>query len=126
MYYVEGDNIVFFDVDNTLIMWNPDPNDPRVIDIPTLFGHWVGDGKFTPETMKVIPHKEHLERVKGHKRLGNTVVVWSKSGPRWAQHIVNHFGLQDYVDVVCGKPTCFYDDLKPEEFMGERRYIPQH
>lgn len=117
MYHLQGDNAIFFDVDNTLIMWNVDENDPRVVWIPSL----APNGEAVP----VVPHEHHLLMIKRHKQLGNTVVVWSKSGSLWAKQIVEYFGLTSYVDLVCSKPSCFYDDLKPEEFLVDRRYTQQ-
>lgn len=118
MFVIPGDNIVFFDVDNTLIMWDP-PEDQldKAVDLPML------ESPYGQDFVKVVPHKAHLTMIQRHYQLGNTVVVWSKSGPRWAEHVVKFFNLQDYVHAVCGKPSCFYDDLKPEEFMVERRYF---
>lgn len=126
-HYLEGENTIFFDVDNTLIMWDPDPNDPRIVKLPslkttTVYSESSGQYVEIHETVNVVPHKHHLDMVKRHKQLGNTVIVWSKSGPQWAQNVVEFFGLTDYVDLVCGKPSCYYDDLKAEEFMVDRRY----
>lgn len=129
MLFVEGDNTIYFDVDNTLIMWDPPVGDPRIVHLPSLHKVYVGTlGKSditTPDTVEVIPHLHHLEMIKRHKQLGNTVIVWSKSGPRWARNVVEFFELQEYVDLCIGKPSCFYDDLRAEEFMVDRRYIIQ-
>lgn len=114
MQVIEGDNAIYFDVDNTLIMWNPDPMDPNNMWIPSLK---------TGELVQLLPHKKHIDLLKHHARVGNTVIVWSKSGPQWAKHIVEQLYLTTYVDLVVGKPSCFYDDLKPEQFMGSHRYF---
>lgn len=125
MHFVKGDNVIYFDVDNTLIMWDPPAYDSRIVQLPTL--HYINDshGDLMPQYVEVIPHEHHLNMIIRHKQLGNTVVVWSKSGPLWAQNVITHFGLTEYVDVCMGKPSCFYDDLKAEEFMVDRRYTIQ-
>lgn len=124
MFVLKGDNTIFFDVDNTLILWNCDPQDPRTIWIPSLKVDGVNEnGTVSYEHVPVIPHEKHLLMIKRHKQLGNTVVVWSKSGPEWARNIVEYFGLSGYVDLVCGKPCVVYDDLKPDQFLTDCRFL---
>jgi hypothetical protein len=124
MYFLKGDNTIFFDVDNTLILWNCDPEDPRTIWIPSLkINKALQSGVIQYETVPVVPHEKHLLMIKRHKQLGNTVVVWSKSGPEWAKNIVEYFNLSEYVDLVCGKPAVIYDDLKPDEFLTDCRFL---
>lgn len=124
MYFLKGDNSIFFDVDNTLILWNCDSQDPRTIWIPSLKTNGINeDGTTAYESVPVVPHEKHLLMIKRHKQLGNTVVVWSKSGPEWARNIVEHFGLTEYVDLVCGKPAVIYDDLKPDQFLTDCRFL---
>lgn len=124
MFVLKGDNTIFFDVDNTLILWNCSPDDPRTIWIPSLkIDGYDSNGKAIYEAVPVVPHEKHLLMIKRHKQLGNTVVVWSKSGPEWARNIVEYFGLTGHVDLVCGKPAVIYDDLKPHQFLTDCRFL---
>jgi hypothetical protein len=113
---LKHDNVAFFDVDDTLIIYN----------IPVERAH---------ETMNIcipdrelfsvdcVPHWEHIERLKQHKAWGNGVVVWSRSGYEWAEAVVKAFKLEEYVDLICAKPMYYYDDKSCCKILGEHRYI---
>lgn len=132
----------FFDVDDTLIMWNrPSVDDPNAIEItcPTsralrAIQDLNEDGSLTPDAdvepievgtwvERVTPHKKHIEQLKLHKLRGHTIVVWSAGGWEWAEAAVRALKLEKYVDLVIEKPTWYYDDLQPHEFMGKRYYL---
>lgn len=72
-----------FDVDDTLIRWSG---------------------------LTYTPIPAHIELVKKAKILGHAVIVWSNGGPEWAERIVRELGLEDSVDLCCGKPSWYVDD----------------
>lgn len=132
----------YFDVDDTLIMWNrPVVDDPDVIEItcPTsrtmrTLMEMSDDGSLAPDTPsepvevgswteRVKPHRKHIEELKKHKMRGHTVIVWSAGGWEWAEAVVRALKLEKYVDLVLEKPTWYYDDLPAQEFMGKRYYL---
>ena len=115
MLEIKSDNAAFFDVDDTLLLYSwPTERDGEVI--------YVGI-QGTKFSAKVVPHKEHIERLKLHKAWGNGVVVWSRSGWEWAKAAVIALGLEEYVDAVSSKPCYYYDDKKCCEFLKEHRYL---
>jgi hydroxymethylpyrimidine pyrophosphatase-like HAD family hydrolase len=130
MIVVPCKNTVFCDVDDTLVMWNatPDELEARGVDF-TCPGALVtidedGTEGFAPEwKQRLLPHRKHIEQLKKHKQRGHTVIVWSAGGYDWAAAVVKALGLETYVDLVISKPTWFYDDLTPDEFMGKRYYM---
>jgi len=101
-------NAAYFDVDDTLVMWNQAPDHPEAIDMD-CFGF----------RERLVPHKGHIQSLKEHKFRGHTIVVWSAGGAEWAEAIVKCLGLEEYVDVIIGKPDWFYDDLRSDQFMPE-------
>lgn len=117
MFYTEDKTHVFFDCDDTLVMWDlgkyPDREDLK------LEFNCYGVSYY------LLPHIEHIERLKKHKSNGNIVVVWSASGSAWAKQVVDVLKLNQYVDIVISKPTWYYDDLKQTEFLPDtdRVYI---
>lgn len=132
----------YFDVDDTLVMWNrPAADDPDAIEItcPTsrterFLLEMTDDGNLEPDTPtetvsvgtwteRLKPHKKHIEQLKLHKLRGHTVIVWSAGGWEWAEAVVRALKLEQYVDLVIEKPMWFYDDLMPNEFMGKRYYM---
>lgn len=100
---------VAFDVDETLVLWNPVGSEPP-------------EGSFLLGDISVRPHKVHIERLKLHKRQGHIVIVWSQGGSEWARDVVKLLQLEEFVDHCLTKPTWYYDDLDANRFM-QRIYI---
>jgi predicted phosphatase len=108
MKVYSSDNSVFFDVDDTLILWNPTPEQKKA----NGFKYQDDDGVFT-----YVPHKIHIESLKNHKSRGHFVVVWSAGGYKWAEKAVKMLELEEYVDLVIAKPKWCYDDLIAEKIL---------
>ena len=109
----ENDNVVFFDVDHTLIDFvsNTDPDAENAL--------FVSDGIQSGELVR--PIEVHVEALKEHYRKGHQVIVWSQQGSTWAENVVRALDLQFYVDLVLTKPTAYYDDLAKDDW-GVRIY----
>lgn len=128
MIVLPCDQLVFFDVDDTLVVWSPTKEqlDKHGIDIKCPGGYVLLDGELVqsgPWTERFVPHRKHMEQLKKHKARGHTIVVWSAGGWDWAQVAVKALGLEPYVDLVISKPTWSYDDKKPEEFMPASQWM---
>lgn len=122
MLVAPSEQTIFFDVDDTLIMWDdlcrkgPDERGER---IKVVCPH---DGMVTYHR----PHHRHIGFLKKQKAKGYTVVVWSFSGTGWAAEVVRSLGLEDYVDFVTSKPTKWVDDLKdPNLALGTHVYLSE-
>lgn len=114
----------FFDVDDTLVMWNATPEqlEQRGVDFecPGSLVDIDNDGNesFAPAwKTRLLPHRYHIEQLKKHKMRGHTIVVWSAGGWDWAAAVIKALGLESFVDLVISKPTWAYDDLQPNEFI---------
>lgn len=119
-------HIVTFDVDDTLIMWNPgDPDDPRCIKVErkVQFQSDFGPIEYKTITDYLLPHIKHIEQLKIHKTRGHFNIVWSAGGAEWANKAVDLLGIRDWVDFVGAKPSWSYDDKKPEEYMPKSQWI---
>ena len=99
---------VFFDVDDTLVMWDEKVKGDTVA--INCDGHLV----------HMVVNKGNLEELKRHGSRGIDVIVWSKGGVHWAQQVVRALKLERYVAAIMTKPFCYYDDL--ENPLGERRH----
>ena len=112
MQVVENENMVCFDVDDTLVMWNIPPGREGECTLFNNFGfaEWL------------LPHKPHIELLKSFKVRGQFVVVWSQGGYQWAREVVKHLGLEEYVDLVMSKPKWIVDDLPPSAWT-KRSYM---
>lgn len=113
MVEIHGDNIAYFDCDETLVFVDSIPDGVEIVwlQIPGFPGKEVG------------VHHKHVERLKNHKIWGNTVVVWSKSGHKWAKSVVEALQLNEYVDLVITKPSYVYDDKMPDKILSEHRFL---
>lgn len=117
MKIIESKHIVYFDVDDTLLMWRwQDYTD----DVHKLLSLQIPG---TNETVQVFPHLRHIELMKQFKVRGQTVVVWSKGGWDWAHTAIKALKIEQYVDLVLTKPDWYIDDLDCKEFMKDRRYL---
>ncbi len=111
MSVIFGKPTIYYDVDDTLVMWNKPISDEHIE--CTLYG----------TTYKVLPNWKHIELLKKHWRDGYKIVVWSGGGEDWATEVVNKLDLNDFVDVRLSKPSYYVDDLEPEQFMFKHKRI---
>jgi hypothetical protein len=125
MIVIENDNCIFFDVDDTLVMWdsgyvNEDSSNTIQIKdpyfVPMLYGQQSA-------SYTLVPHDKHIQYLKDAKiKNKNTIVVWSAGGWEWAKSVVAALELEEYVDAIMSKPKSYVDDLSCNEFMGNRIY----
>jgi len=117
MYKVTCGPTAYFDVDDTLVMWNlPDDmhlNDSKLITI-----------KCRDYEERVLPNPYNIQLLKKMARRGHAIVVWSGGGADWAEAVVKTLKLEKYVESVSGKPTYFIDDIaNPKEWIGKHGYF---
>lgn len=115
MKFLSKESTIFFDVDDTLVMHDPDLPDIGKIDIVDPYDATL--------IFTLTPHKRHVKLLKDKHARGYGVVVWSAGGAAWANAVVNALHLTEYVDLVCAKPNAYVDDVKCEDFIGPRIYL---
>lgn len=128
MIVLEHNRLVFFDVDDTLIKWKD--TEGKVYKEAITIIRYLQDlddkgkekGKF-PIKEEIIPHKKHIRLLKGYKKRGFTVVVWSHGGWEWARDVIKALKLEKYVALVLEKPILTYDDLPPRQILGAPIWI---
>jgi hydroxymethylpyrimidine pyrophosphatase-like HAD family hydrolase len=100
MYVLTSDKTVFFDVDDTLVIW---------------------------EGTSYRPHNKHIELLKRFVERGQPVVVWSAGGYEWAERVVKELNLEGLVTAVMAKPQWWVDDLTANEvlFAHSRIYLKE-
>lgn len=116
MKVIENDLIVYFDVDDTLVMWKdpiykPQPGAIEIVD------------KTDGTRVFLTPHHKHIELLKKYKARGYEVKVWSGGGWAWAESVIRTLGLTEFVDEVSSKPIKYVDDLPCQEWMPNRIYL---
>ena len=97
------DNMVHFDVNNTLATKTKEKQDDSV----DIDGTWHS------------PITKNIELLKKLKSEGKHIAVWSKDGHRYAELAVKALKLANYVDAVLSKPDGYVDDKDASKWMGE-------
>lgn len=115
MNIIGNDQVICYDVDDTLVIW----------DIPPGKEHEAIEFDNFGVKVWLLPHKKHLEMLKNSKARGHHVVVWSQGGFSWASEVVRVLGIENYVDIVMTKPKWMVDDIKPNEWTTHFYFKPE-
>lgn len=118
MHVTENNPTIFFDCDDTLIMWKPSEEEITNNKLEQVMTKCNG---FNAEYYVNHYQVQFLEDLACR---GHTIVVWSSAGVNWALACVEALGIEDYVDTVTAKPSLYVDD-KPDtsDWMGKHQYI---
>lgn len=117
MQVINNESVIFFDVDDTLVMWDISASHTSYLDIVIVIDPY--DGK--PLSLGI--HKPHVKLLINQAKRGSKVVVWSQGGFQWAEAVVKALQLEEYVDIVMSKPKTYVDDLPVEAWLKDRVYI---
>jgi phosphoserine phosphatase len=112
MIVTKNDNMVCFDVDETLVVVNYPPEFQDKVETFNAFG----------EDFHFVRHQKHIDLLRQFKARGHYVVVWSQGGWQWAEAVCKHLGIEECVDEVKTKPKWIVDDLPPNAFL-DRVYM---
>ena len=117
--YTKNNNeqIVLFDVDDTLISFQPVEGQAGVEPIEI-----VNDG----HKSYIYPITKVIEKLKEHKARNHYVRVHSKGGKEWAETVIKALHLENFVDNIETKPCWYYDDLPADEWMFRVNYGVKH
>ena len=109
-------NIVLYDIDDTLIMWEPSESNK---DFPILL---VGDNGYY---VTVYPNIKEINSLKAAKVRGHYVRVASQGGQDWAELVIKALRLEDFVDSIECKPKWYHDDLPADTWMKRFYHKPE-
>jgi predicted HAD superfamily phosphohydrolase YqeG len=93
---IESDRVVFFDCDDTLILWKKHKSK-----LPTV----------TINGRKFQVHIKHLQKIHDYHVMGFTIFVWSNSGHKWAKAVSKALKVDKMVIAMC-KPHRVFDDCR--------------
>lgn len=122
MLVIEKDVTFPFDVDKTLVFWQPNGKEIHEFDIKV---------DYYGEEVSVVPHLEHIQLLKATLARGRNAIVWSGNGYQWAKNVIEALikdGLLIDSDgiIVMSKPVGYVDDMDSSTWMGNRVYIKPH
>jgi hypothetical protein len=113
MIVTKREDIVFFDVDLTLVL-------------PATSKHGKLIKVLDPVTKGFVLQRTHnnmIRLLKEARSRGSYVVVWSRGGWEWARNVVMALCLESYVDQIMCKPLVYFDDKKVDEWLPYQVYI---
>jgi phosphoglycolate phosphatase-like HAD superfamily hydrolase len=117
MKVINAEDVVLWDTDDTIAIWNSKHNIPHEGAVPIV-------NPYSKETVYLRPHKVHIRIMKEYKGRGFTNIVASAGGVKWAEAVIKAFGLEEYVDFVMTKPNRHFDDKEDKEsIIGVRLYF---
>lgn len=111
MKVIRNENIIFTDIDDTIIMHNY-PLNAETVTID-----------FYGEKRTFGVHSDHVKLLKNYRARGFIVIAWSGNGYKHTETVINALGINDYVDYVMTKPNRVIDDSEPNNW-APRIYIP--
>ena len=118
MQVIKSNRIVYFDVDDTLILW-----DWKELGIEDVAGLVAVVDENSGVAEYGLPHHRHIHLMRQFKARGHTVVVWSQGGWNWAERAVKALGIENLVDVIIDKPNWYVDDLHANAYMERPVYL---
>tara|TARA_R110000868_G_C10973188_1_gene771516 strand:- start:56241 stop:56672 length:432 start_codon:yes stop_codon:yes gene_type:complete len=108
----------YFDVDDTLVMWDM----PEGIDLQN--DSQVVTVECRGRESYVYRNRYNIDLLIKMASRGHAIVVWSAGGADWAEAVVKALHLENIVDVVTGKATYYIDDLAdPAKVLGKHGYF---
>jgi hypothetical protein len=117
MQVIKSTKIIYYDVDDTLIMWDLSATEYESSNLIRIVDPASGVSRYC------LPHQRHIDLMQEFKVRGHTIVVWSQGGSEWAHRAVVALGIENLVDVVIGKPDWYVDDRGVESWMKKPVYL---
>ena len=115
MKVIKNERVVFFDVDDTLIMWNGYAEETAE--------YIKFQDAYSSKILEVIPNHNNIKLLQEKAARGYQVIVWSQGGWGHAKCVIEALKLESFVDIVMTKPTCYVDDLDVSAWFPKRVYI---
>jgi hydroxymethylpyrimidine pyrophosphatase-like HAD family hydrolase len=106
MLFVQNRNVIVFDIDDTLLLWDEKSRDLTA----DTKGRTVVICPYDNKPYSFIVHTRHVDFLKREKAKGSYVIAWSRSEGAWAKAAVEALGLESYVDLAISKPIKCVDD----------------
>lgn len=110
---IENEQVIFIDCDDTLVMWNHENFDKKIVIIDP----------YDSRELTLGIHEGHLKVLRDRSKRGAHIIVWSAGGYQWAAAVVKALGIESHVHQIMSKPFMYLDDKTAEEIMGTRLFL---
>lgn len=97
MIEINNENVMFVDVDETLVTQN------------LAFSQAIDFDNYGI-IERLFPIDSHIDFIKKSKARGRYIIIWSSNGHAWCKEVVTKLGLTEYVDMIMTKPVIYVDD----------------
>lgn len=112
---IDTEILMVCDIDHTLLEWGL--SDDLVTRYVTF------DDPYTNEVKEVPVNEGNVRVLTNWLARGATVIVWSRSGMKWANAALIALDIEHKNIIVAPKPIGYIDDKPCEEWMGEQVYL---
>lgn len=109
MKVINNENVVAYDIDDTLLLWSKKHHSPQEGCIE------LEDPYDNNRKVYLKPHKVHLRLMRNYKARGFSVIVWSHQGYKWCEEVIKRLNIEQYVDLIMTKPNRHFDDKEDKE-----------
>lgn len=113
MTVLETEQLITCDIDETLISWEQPAGNRITFRCP-----------YTGDLLYVTPMYANIKVLTNHLARGTKVLVWSRSGYKWAVAALQALRIDHDNIIVASKPIGYIDDKPCQEWMGEQVYLP--
>lgn len=113
---VQSENLVAFDVDQTLVLETNDLNNPN---------HKIMDFNFYGQTRTYRVATKTVDFLKSLHSRGYFIIIWSGNGYQWAHEVAKKLDLLDHKHIIMSKLTKLVDDKDVTDWMPKRIYLPE-
>lgn len=107
---LSGDRTLYVDCDDTLVAWDISkyPDEPRVR--VNCYGY----------ESELVPNRRNVNTLIKFAKLGYKIIVWSQSGPDWAEAVARELCIEEFCDLFIAKPSWYLDDLDASVWLNRR------
>lgn len=100
-----SDQVVAFDVDDTLISFEPNGSESGIEVFCFNQNHTV------------YPNQKMITQLKAEHANKKLIIVWSQQGDEWSDAVARALGLELFVHITMTKVSKCFDDLPIKEWM---------
>jgi len=115
MKIIENEQVIFCDVDETLVLHDQDTY--------TIGAKIVVTDPYCGTLRTLTVHQPHVQLLRERAKRGAHIKVMSAGGYQWAEAVVKALQLEDCVAECLSKPIAIIDDLPIEAALGQTMYL---
>lgn len=113
MRIIKNERIIPYDIDGTLIYYGENKGGPTADIYDAVTNSFITVNVNWP--MVRLFHEEYSR--------GGQMLVWSRSGWKWAKHVILALQLDICDPIIMSKPLVYFDDSNVDTWLKDRVYL---